>query len=180
MTQRIMAAGHGGQVLLSRTAHALTRDRLPAQAGLMDMGECTLKDILHPEQLYQLTATGLPSEFPPLRTLEFFNHNLPAQLTSFIGREKEIGERRKLIAEHRLITLTGSGGAGKTRLALQVAADLLNLFSGGIWFVELAPLVDPALVVQTLLTVFKLREDPQGIARRSKFSRITCARRPPC
>ena len=162
LTQRIMSAGHGGQILLSRIAQELTREDLPPQAGLTNMGECTLKDFPHPQQLYQLTADDLPSEFPPLKTLESFNHNLPTQLTSFIGREKEIDELRKLIAEHRLVTLTGSGGAGKTRLALQVAADLLSLFSGGVWFVELAPLVDPALVVQTLLTVFKLREDPQG------------------
>ena len=162
LTQRIMSAGHGGQILLSRTAHDLTRDQLPEQAELIDLGECNLKDILHPEQLYQLTVTDLPSEFPPLKTLEVFNHNLPTQLTSFIGREKEMDELKKLITEHRMITLTGSGGAGKTRLALQVAGDLLRLFSGGIWFVELAPLVDPVLVVQTLLAVFKLREDPQG------------------
>ena len=162
MTQRIMAAGHGGQILLSRIAHELTRDNLPPQAQLMNMGECTLKDIVHPEQLYQLTATDLPSEFPPLKTLESFNHNLPTQLTSFIGREKEIDELKKLIADYRMITLTGSGGAGKTRLALQVAANLLSGFAGGIWFVELAPLADPALVTQTLLSVFKLREDPQG------------------
>ncbi len=162
LTQRIMSAGHGGQILLSRIAQELTRDKLPEQAELMDMGECTLKDILHPEQLYQLVVSDLPSEFPPLKTLESVNHNLPTQLTSFIGREKEIDELKKLIAEHRLVTLTGSGGAGKTRLALQVAADLLRQFSGGVWFVELAPLVDPALVVQTLLSVFKLREDPQA------------------
>jgi predicted ATPase/class 3 adenylate cyclase len=159
LTQRIMAAGHGGQILLSRITHELTRDNLPSQAQLMNMGECTLKDILHPEQLYQLTATGLPSTFPPLKTLESFNHNLPTQLTSFIGREKEIADLKKLIAEYRLVTLTGSGGAGKTRLALRVAADLLSAFASGIWFVELAPLADPALVTQTLLSVFKLRED---------------------
>ncbi|HEY9527766.1 MAG TPA: adenylate/guanylate cyclase domain-containing protein, partial [Anaerolineales bacterium] len=117
LTQRVMAAGHGGQILLSRIVHELTRDHLPAQAQLIDMGECSLKDILHPEQLYQLSVNDLPSEFPPLKTLETFNHNLPTQLTSFIGREKEIDELKKLIAEHRLITLTGSGGAGKTRLA---------------------------------------------------------------
>ena len=121
-----------------------------------------MKDIFHPQQLYQLTAADLPSQFPPLKTLESFNHNLPTQLTSFIGREQEMDELKKLITEQRMITLTGSGGAGKTRLALQVAADLLSLFSGGVWFVELAPLVDPALVVQTLLTIFKLHEDPQG------------------
>ena len=159
LTQRIMSAGHGGQVLLSRTAHELTREDLPPQAQLMDIGECTLKDILHPEQLYQLTAADLPSEFPPLKTLESFNHNLPTLLTSFIGREKEIDEIKKLITEHRMLTLTGSGGAGKTRLALHVAEGLLRQFSGGVWFVELAPLDDPALVGQTLLSVLKLRED---------------------
>jgi predicted ATPase len=162
MTQRIMAAGHGGQILLSRITQELTRDKLPEQAEVKDMGEFTLKDILHPEQLYQLTATDLPSDFPPLKTLEFFNHNLPAQLTSFIGREKEIGELRELIAEQRMITLTGSGGAGKTRLALHVAGGLLRSFASGVWFVELAPLTDPALVVQTLVSVFRLREDPPG------------------
>ncbi|MDQ2692416.1 MAG: tetratricopeptide repeat protein, partial [Chloroflexota bacterium] len=161
VTQRIMAAGHGGQVLLSRTAHDLTRDNLPAQTELVDMGEYTLKDLLHPEQLYQLTAANLPSEFPPLKTLEAANHNLPTELTSFIGREREIQEVKKLIAEHRMVTLTGSGGAGKTRLGLQVAAELLSLFSGGIWFVELAALADPALIPQTLLSIFKLREDPR-------------------
>jgi predicted ATPase/class 3 adenylate cyclase len=162
LTQRVMTAGHGGQILLSRIAQELTRDHLPAQAQLIDMGECSLKDILHPEQLYQLAVNDLPSEFPPLKTLETFNHNLPTQLTSFIGREKEIDELKKLIAEHRLITLTGSGGAGKTRLALRVASDLLRSFASGIWFVELAPLADPALVTQTLLSVLKLREDPPG------------------
>ena len=162
LTQRIMSAGHGGQILLSRTAQDLTRDQLPEQAELIDLGECNLKDILHSEQLYQLTVTDLPSEFPPLKTLEVFNHNLPTQLTSFIGREKEMDELKKLIIEHRLLTLTGSGGAGKTRLALHAAADLLSLFSGGVWFVELAPLDDPALLVQTLFSVFRLREDAQA------------------
>ncbi|HET9589389.1 MAG TPA: tetratricopeptide repeat protein [Anaerolineales bacterium] len=159
LTQRIMAAGHGGQVLLSRTAHDLTRDKLPPHAQLVDMGECHLKDILQPEQLYQLTVTDLPSEFPPLKTLEAYNDNLPTQLTSFIGREREIHELKTLIAEHRMVTLTGSGGAGKTRLGLQVATELLSLFSGGVWFVELAPLADPALVTQTLFSVFRLVED---------------------
>lgn len=159
LTQRIMDAGHGGQVLLSRTTYDLTRGDLPPQAGLVDMGECTLKDFLHPEQLYQLTAADLPSEFPPLKTLDFANHNLPAQLTSFVGREKEIQEINRLVAEHRLVTLTGSGGAGKTRLALQVAGELLRNFAGGVWFAELAPLTDPEMVVQTLLSMFKLRDE---------------------
>ena len=159
LTQRIMSAGHGGQILLSQTAHDLTRDKLPAQAQLIDMGERCLKDVVRPEHLYQLTVPDLPAEFAPLNTLESFNHNLPAQLTSFIGREKEIDEIRKLIAVNRIVTLTGSGGAGKTRLSLQVGAECLSLFSNGVWFAELAPVADPALVPQTLLSIFNLRED---------------------
>jgi predicted ATPase/class 3 adenylate cyclase len=164
LTQRIMTAGHGGQILLSQTAHDLTRDKLPVQAQLVDMGERSLKDVLRPEHLYQLTVPDLPSEFAPLKTLESFNHNLPAQLTSFIGREKEIDEIARLIAANRIVTLTGSGGAGKTRLSLQVSAECLNQFSGGIWFAELAPIIDPALVPQTLLSIFNLREDSHRTA----------------
>jgi len=161
LTQRIMSAGHGGQILLSQTVRDLTRDRLPPQVQLIDMGEHSLKGILHPEHLYQLVVPDLPSEFAPLNTLELNNHNLPAQVTSFIGREKEISEIGKLIAANRIVTLTGSGGAGKTRLSLQVGADKLNQFVDGAWFVELAPVTDPALVPQTLLKIFKLREDAQ-------------------
>ena len=159
LTQRIMTAGHGGQILLSQTAHDLARDKLPAQAQLIDMGERHLKDVLRPEHLYQLTVPDLPSEFAPLKTLESFNHNLPAQLTSFIGREKEIDEITKLIAVNRIVTLTGSGGAGKTRLSLHVGAEGLQHFPDGVWFIELAPVTDPALVSQTLLAIFNLREN---------------------
>src|SRR6266496_1750175 len=154
LTQRIMSAGHGEQILVSQTAHDLTRDKLPEQAQFVDMGERCLKDVVRPEHLYQLTVPDLPSEFPPLNTLESFNHNLPAQLTSFIGREKEIDEITKLIAVHRIVTLTGSGGAGKTRLSLHMGAECLNSFSGGVWFAELAPVTDTALVPQTLLSIF--------------------------
>jgi len=159
LTQRIMSAGHGGQILLSQTAHDLTRDKLPSQAQFIDMGERYLKDVVRPEHLYQLIVPDLPSEFAPLNTMESFNHNLPAQLTSFIGRGKEIEEIKKLIAANRIVTLTGSGGAGKTRLSLQVGADCLHQFSGGVWFVELAPVANPLLLPQTLLSIFNLRED---------------------
>ena len=159
LTQRIMTAGHGGQILLSQTAHDLTRDKLPAQVQFIDMGERCLKDIVRPEHLYQLMVPDLPSEFAPLNTLESFNHNLPAQLTSFIGRENEMNEIKNLIAAQRIVTLTGSGGAGKTRLSLQVGTECLNQFSSGVWFVELATVTDPALVPQTLLSIFHLRED---------------------
>ncbi len=164
LTQRIMSAGHGGQILLSQTAHDLTRDKLPPQAQFIDMGERCLKDVVLPEHLYQLTVPDLPSEFPPLDTLESFNHNLPTQLTSFIGREKEVDELKKLIAANRIVTLTGSGGAGKTRLSLQVGAECLSLFSSGVWFAELAAVTDPALVPQTLLSIFNLREDSHRTA----------------
>ena len=160
LTQRIMSAGHGGQILLSQTAHDLTRDKLPENAKLQDMGERHLKNVIRSEHIYQLTIPDLPSEFAPLNTLESFNHNLPAQLTSFIGREKEMDEIKKLVAANRIVTLTGSGGAGKTRLSLQVSVDCLPQFSDGVWFVELAPVADPALVPQIVATTLGLREQP--------------------
>ena len=159
LTQRIMSAGHGGQVLLSQAAHDSTKDTLPSQVQLIDMGERRLKDVQRTEHLYQANAPNLPSEFPLLNTLELFSHNLPAQLTSFIGRQKEIDEIKKSIAANRIVTLTGSGGAGKTRLSLQVASECLSQFSNGVWLVELAPVSDPALIPQTLLSIFSLRED---------------------
>ena len=156
---RLMAAGHGGQVLLSTALAELVRSDLPEGVEMRDMGERSLKDLIRPEHIYQLMASGLQTDFPPLKTLEAFGNNLPVQLTSFIGREKEIAAVKSLMAEHRLITLTGSGGTGKTRLSLQIAATLPDSFSGGIWFVELAPLSDPALIPQTVLTVLGLREE---------------------
>ncbi len=125
---RLMSAGHGGQVLLSTAFAELVRPNLPEGIELRDMGERSLKGLIRPEHIYQLTTLGLPADFPPLKTLEAFRTNLPAQLTSFIGREKEISAIKSLIAEHRLTTLTGVGGTGKTRLSLQTAADLLNSF----------------------------------------------------
>jgi predicted ATPase/class 3 adenylate cyclase len=161
LTQRIMSAGHGGQVLLSGAARELVRDALPEGAELMDQGERRLKDLLRPERLYQLNISGLPVTFPPLKTLDAFPNNLPIQLTTFIGREKEIEEVKQELSRHRLVTLTGSGGTGKTRLSLQVAAELLETFSQGIWFVELAPLTDPGLVARTILSTIGLVE-PRG------------------
>jgi predicted ATPase/class 3 adenylate cyclase len=157
--QRVMSAGHGGQILLSQSTHDLVKDILPERAELRDMGERHLKSILQPNRLFQLAVPDLPSEFAPLNTLESFNHNLPAQITSFIGRQKELDEVKKLAAANRIVTLTGSGGSGKTRLGLQVGADCLGLFSHGVWLIELAPITDTGLVAQTLLTIFNLRED---------------------
>src|SRR5688500_20001715 len=118
---------------------------------------------VHPENLYQLKLVDLPSTFPQLTTLDAFLNNLPSQLTTFIGREKEITEVKQELESHRLVTLTGSGGTGKTRLSLQVAAELLEKFDHGVWFVELAPLADPDLIPQTILSAIGMQEQ-QGKA----------------
>ena len=158
LTQRIMSAGHGGQILISGATRELVRDVLPANTELLDLGERRLKDLLRPEHLYQLQAPGLASSFPPLKTLEASRNNLPVQLTSFIGRENEIAEIKEELKAHHLVTLTGPGGTGKTRLSLQVAADLLDQFHHGVWFIELAPLTDPGLIPQTILSAIGISE----------------------
>ena len=159
-TQRIMSAGHGGQILLSGATRELIRDALPINTELVDLGEKRLKDLMRAEHLYQLNSAELPTTFPPLKTLDAYSNNLPVQLTSFIGRENEIVDVKKELEQHRLVTLTGSGGTGKTRLSLQVAADLLDHFDHGVWFVELAPLADPDLIPQTILSTIGISEQP--------------------
>jgi predicted ATPase/class 3 adenylate cyclase len=156
--QRLLSASHGGQVLLSLATEELIRDELPENVSLCDMGEKRLKDLTRSEHIHQLVISNLPAEFPPLKTLDAYRHNLPAQMTSFIGREKEMAEIAQAIREHRLVTLTGVGGTGKTRLALQVAANLLDQFPDGVWFVELAPVSDPELIPQTILATFGISE----------------------
>jgi predicted ATPase len=158
LTQRIMSAGHGGQILISGATRELVRDTFPKDSELLDLGEKRLKDLLRPEHLYQLNIAGFPSTFPPLKTLDSFPNNLPIHLTSFIGRENEIAEVKQELDRHRLVTLTGSGGTGKTRLSLQVAAELLEKFDHGVWFVELAPLADPDLIPQTILSTIGIQE----------------------
>ena len=145
---RLLTAAHGGQVVLSLSTHEMVRDQLPDGAALMDLGERRLKDLFRPERIFQLVAPGLPSEFPPLRTLEVRPNNLPLQPTPLVGREKEVEEvvERLHSEEVRLLTLTGPGGTGKSRLALQAAAELLEEFEDGVFFVALATITDPALV----------------------------------
>jgi predicted ATPase len=123
------------------------------------MGERTLKDMLRSEPIYQLVIEKLPCDFPPIKTVDMVHHNLPAQMTSFIGREMEMAEIKQALSTHRLVTLIGSGGAGKSRLSLQIGTDSLHQFSDGVWLVELAPVTDPSLVPQTLISTLNLRED---------------------
>ncbi|MGH9011335.1 MAG: helix-turn-helix transcriptional regulator [Acidimicrobiia bacterium] len=143
---RLRDLAHGGQTVMSGATRDLVVDRLPDGAWLADLGRHRLRDLARPEQVVELCHPDLPAEFPPLRSLDSFAHNLPVQLTSFIGREAEMTEVRRLLADNRLVTLIGTGGAGKTRLALQVAAETLAEFPGGVWQVELAPLSDPVVV----------------------------------
>jgi predicted ATPase/class 3 adenylate cyclase len=149
---RLLSAAHGGQVLLSLPTQELVRDALPTGTALRDLGERRLKDLFRPERVFQLSAPELPSEFPPLRTLESRPNNLPLQPTIFIGREREVEEvcGRLLRPEVRLFTLTGPGGTGKTRLALQVAAEVLEEFPDGVFFVPLATVGDTGLVSSTI------------------------------
>ncbi len=158
---RLLAAGYGGQILLSDVAQELTRDHLPPVVSLKPLGEHRLRDLSRPETVFQLLHPDLPAEFPPLRSLDNADlpNNLPQQLTSFIGREKESDEVRALLRKTRLLTLTGSGGSGKTRLSLQVAADVLEDYPDGVWLIELAALTDPTFVTQAVAQTLGLREE---------------------
>jgi predicted ATPase/class 3 adenylate cyclase len=156
---RLLAAGNGGQVLLSEATAAAARPALPPDTSLLDRGVHRLKDLQQPEKVFQLCHPDLPAQRSPLRSLSTHPNNLPQHLTSFIGREKEMADIEKLLAGTRLLTLAGSGGCGKTRLAMQVAADLLEAYPDGVWLVEFAALSDPALVPQTVAYALGLKEE---------------------
>jgi predicted ATPase/class 3 adenylate cyclase/DNA-binding XRE family transcriptional regulator len=157
---RLLAAGHGGQTLLSLATAELVREQLPPDADLRDLGVHRLKDLTYPEQIFQLVAPDLPTTFPPLNSLDLHRTNLPAQPTLLIGRDQEVAAVCALLRgpEVRLLTLTGPGGTGKTRLGLQVAAELLDAFVDGIYFVDLAPIRDANLVVSTIAQTLGLTE----------------------
>ena len=157
---RLLSAGHGGQVLLSTVTQELVHDQLPVGAELRDLGEHRLRDLIRPERIFQLVVPGLPAEFPPLCTLDTLPNNLPLQRAPFVGRERETAAVCVLLlrGDVGVVTLVGPGGIGKTRLALQVAADLLDHFVDGTWFVNLAPLTDPALLVPTIAQALGVQE----------------------
>lgn len=165
---RLLAAGHGGQTLLSLATQDLARDALPAGAGLRDLGEHPLRDLYRPERVFQLLPPDLPVDFPPIRTLATRPNNLPLQPTPFLGREEQVGQVVDLLRRDdvRLLTVTGPGGVGKTRLALQVAADLLDAFPDGAWFVDLSTLTDASLVPSTIAGALGVREEGGEIANR--------------
>jgi predicted ATPase/class 3 adenylate cyclase len=159
-TARLLAAGHGGQVLLSHSTQELAHDQLPLGAELRDLGVRRLKDLSGPEHVFQLTAPDLPTSFPPLKTLDVRLNSLPIQPTPLLGREREVAEIVDLLRREdvRLLTLTGTGGTGKTRLALQSAAELIDEFEDGVFFVALTPVSDPHLVASTLAGALSVSE----------------------
>lgn len=156
---RLLSVAYGGQILVSNATQELVRNDLPARVWLRDLGRHRLRDLAHAEQIYQVVAPDLPDAFPALKSVEATPNNLPRPLTAFIGRERAIGELRRLLAETHLLTVTGAGGSGKTRLSLEVAASLLDEFPDGVWLVECAPQADPTLVPQVLAATLGVREE---------------------
>ena len=172
---RVAAVGYGGQVLVSETAAALVRDALPPGAALEDLGVHRLKDLGRPERIFQLQAAGLQAGFPPLRSLgnPALPNNLPAQLATFIGREEELSEVRGLVASSRLVTLTGAGGCGKTRLGLQLAAGLLDGSGDGVWLVELAAVSDETAVAPAICQALGIAAQPGRTALDTLLDALT-------
>ncbi len=163
---RIMGSAHGGQILLSQSVVALVADRLPKDVTLRDLGLARLRDLASAEHLYQVLHPKLRHDFPALRSLEATPNNLAQQVTSFVGRERELAEVTRLLGTARLITLLGAGGIGKTRLAMHVAADVMDAYPDGVWFVDLAPLSDPRLVPQAVASVIGRRGGVRTHGRR--------------
>ena len=160
-TARIRDLAHGGQTVLSGTAADLVCDRLTADAWLADLGAHPVRDLPRPERVVQLCHPDIRNEFPPLRTARATrSHNLPAQLTNFVGRSGQIDEIRRLLCTNRLVTLTGAGGAGKTRLAVEVASGLPDEFADGVWWIDLAPVADPIVVPVTIARTLGLPDQP--------------------
>ncbi|HJP65860.1 MAG TPA: adenylate/guanylate cyclase domain-containing protein, partial [Actinomycetota bacterium] len=158
---RIAAASHGGQVVISDATRGLVQHHLPEGVGVRDLGEHRLRDLPHPEHLFDLVIAGLPSDFPPLKSLDARPNNLPPEVTSFVGRADDLDALIDLLRTERLVTLTGPGGTGKTRLSLQAAHRVLPDFSDGAFFVDLSPLTDPDLVPSAVAHALGVTEDPQ-------------------
>ncbi|MFN2521153.1 MAG: AAA family ATPase [Candidatus Limnocylindria bacterium] len=158
---RVLALAHGGQVLVTQATRELLADDAPSDVELTDLGVHRLKDLRRSERVFQLSDLTQPERFPPVQSRGAYRTNLPEQLTNFVGRERELVELRELLARARLVTLTGPGGVGKTRLAKQIALEAAADTPGGAWFLDLAPLADPKLVERTVATALDL-EEQQG------------------
>jgi predicted ATPase/class 3 adenylate cyclase/DNA-binding CsgD family transcriptional regulator len=157
---RLMAVAHGGQVVVSHATEGVVRDALASELDLLDLGEQRLEGLTRPERVFQVCHPDLERDFPPLRSITAPRTNLPVQLTSFVGREAEVVEVRRLLADSRLVVLTGSGGCGKTRLAVEVARRVADGYPDGVWFVDLAAVSDPASVPDVARAALGLSVDP--------------------
>jgi predicted ATPase/class 3 adenylate cyclase/DNA-binding CsgD family transcriptional regulator len=175
-TARLRDLGHGGQTLLSGVTESLVLDRLPDNTWLSDLGSHPLRDLPRPERVTQLCHPDLVNDFPPLRKAKaVIPQHLPMQLTSFVGRDADIAEVRGLVADNRLVTLTGAGGVGKTRLAIEIAGQIANEFPEGAWYVDLAPITDPDLVPVTTARALGLPDQP-GRSTMDMLSRFVAER----
>lgn len=159
-TARIEAAAHGGQILVSQITYELLRDDFLDGIGFKSLGNHRLRNLDRPEHLFQVVAPPLPDNFPPPRSLEVLPNNLPAQSTSFVGREREIDQIRRLLEKTRLLTLTGTGGTGKTRLSLELGAQLIDQFPDGVWLVELAQITEPDRAVEVTAAAVGAHGEP--------------------
>lgn len=160
LAARVMGIGYGGQILLSEITATLVKKHMPSECTLADLGEHRLKGITAPERIFQLCHPDLVAEFPPLKSLAIFKHNLHRRLSTFIGREKELADVKRLLKDTQLLTLLGPGGTGKTRLMLQVAEEVIENYPDGVWLVELAPLTDPDLIPERVAAALNVQEQP--------------------
>ena len=164
---RVAAAAHGGQIVASAATTDLVRDDLSPEAALVDLGEHRLRDLGRPEHIVQLAHPDLPADFPALRSLDAYPGNLPVQRTAFVGRVEDLAAVRAALDDSPVITLTGVGGVGKTRLALQAAADAVARFPDGAWFVDLGPVLDASYVAAAFSASLLLPERRQGTLEES-------------
>jgi len=174
---RLTSIGHGGQILLSGVTRELAHADLPAGAELIDLGSHRLSDLSEPEQVWHLTIEGLAADFPPLKSLDTIPHNLFIQQTSFCGREHDLQELKALLGQHNLLTLLGPGGIGKTRLAVEAGAAVLDQYPDGVWFVDLAPISDPELIFSVIakelsMTLVEGRRVDESIQRWLKRKKL--------
>ncbi|MBK6537119.1 MAG: adenylate/guanylate cyclase domain-containing protein [Ignavibacteria bacterium] len=159
---RVMSAANGGQIIISDKAYELygnTKQLNSDKIKFRDLGERKLKDVIQPIKLFQIISSGLREDFPPLKTLDARPNNVPVQLTNFIGREESMKSAKELLNQTRLLTMLGSGGIGKSRLALQVGADMIDEFANGVFIAELAPVNDPDFILQTLMNSFGFKDE---------------------